>query len=85
MNVAAWVVQGALAAFYPVARCMKTLITNILQRQAIFLGRKDRSKGFVRFLSTAVHRGALGVVLPLLTGIPRLPWIIKEKHHEHET
>jgi hypothetical protein len=46
---------------------MKTFFTNMAQKQLSWA--KDRSKGFVRFVSTAAHRGALGVVLPLLTGI----------------
>jgi len=70
MNVAAWVLQGVLAAFYLVAGGMKAL-TNIAQNQMSWA--KDRPKGFVRFVGTAEILGALGIVLPLLTGI--LPWL----------
>jgi 4-hydroxybenzoate polyprenyltransferase len=34
---------------------------------------KDRSDGFIRFVGTSELLGALGVVLPLATGI--LPWL----------
>src|SRR5208337_4529979 len=70
MNVAAWVVQGMLAAFYLVVGGMKTF-TNIAQKQMSWA--KERPKSFVRFVGTAEILGALGVVLPLLTGI--LPWL----------
>ena len=67
MNIATWVIQGVLAAFYLVAGGMKTLITNMAQKQLSWA--KDRPKGFVRFVGTAEILGALGVVLPVLTGI----------------
>jgi uncharacterized membrane protein YphA (DoxX/SURF4 family) len=70
MNTAAWVVQGMLAVFYLVAGSMKTF-TNIGQKQMPWA--KDYPKGFVRFVGTAEILGALGIVLPLLTGI--LPWL----------
>ena len=70
MNIAAWVIQGVLAAFYLIAGGMKTF-TNIAQKQMPWA--KDRPKGFVRFVGTAEILGALGIVLPRLTGI--LPWL----------
>ncbi|MGA2763171.1 MAG: DoxX family protein [Spirochaetia bacterium] len=70
MNIAAWVAQGVLAAFYLIAGGMKAF-TNMAQKQMPWA--KDRPKGFVRFVGTAEILGALGVVLPLFTGI--LPWL----------
>jgi hypothetical protein len=71
MNVAAWVVQGALAVFYLVAGSMKAF-TNIAQKQMPWA--KDRPKAFVRFVGTAEILGAFGIVLPLLTGV--IPWLV---------
>jgi hypothetical protein len=70
MNVAAWVIQGALAVFYLAVGGMKTF-TDIAQKQMAWA--KERPKGFVRFVGAAEILGALGVLLPLLTGI--LPWL----------
>jgi len=70
MNIAAWVVQGVLAAFYLVVGNMKTF-TNVAQKRMPWA--KDRPKGFVRFVGTAEILGALGIVLPLLTGV--VPWL----------
>ena len=70
MNVAAWVLQGVLAVFYLVTGGMKAF-TSIAQQKMPWA--KERSNGFVRFVGTAEILGALGVVLPLLTGI--LPWL----------
>ncbi len=50
-----------------VAAGMKTFFTNMAQKQLSWA--RDRPKGFVRFVGTAEILGALGVVLPLLTGI----------------
>jgi len=71
MNIAAWAVQGVLAAFYLAAGGMKSFATNMAQKQLPWA--KDRSKGFVRFVGAAEILGALGIVLPLLTGI--IPWL----------
>jgi len=70
MNIAAWVVQGVLAAFYLAAGSMKTF-TNMAQKQMPWA--KEYPNGLVRFVGTAEILGALGIVLPLLTGI--LPWL----------
>jgi putative oxidoreductase len=70
MNIAAWVAQDVLAAFYLVVGSMKAF-TTMAQKQLSWA--KERPKGFVRFVGTAEILGALGIVLPLLTGI--LPWL----------
>ena len=66
MNIAAWVVQSMLAVFYLVAGSMK-VFKNIAQKQLLWA--KDRPKRFVQFAGAAEIPGALGIVLPLLTGI----------------
>jgi uncharacterized membrane protein YphA (DoxX/SURF4 family) len=71
MNIALWVAQILLAAMFGMAGVMKTFQTAKAKEQLPWA--KDRSDGFVRFVGTSELLGALGLVLPLLTGI--LPWL----------
>ena len=71
MNIALWIVQGLLAAMYGMAGIMKTFQTSKAKEQLPWA--KNRSDGFVRFVGTSELLGALGLILPLLTGI--LPWL----------
>lgn len=71
MNIALWIVQGLLAAMYGMAGIMKTFQTSKAKEQLPWA--KDRSDGFVRFVGTSELLGALGLILPLLTGI--LSWL----------
>ena len=71
MNIALWVAQILLAAMFGMAGIMKTFQTAKAKEQLPWA--KDRSDGFVRFVGTSELLGALGLVLPLLTGI--LPWM----------
>ena len=71
MNIALWVAQKLLAAMFGMAGIMKTFQTAKAKEQLPWA--KDRSDGFVRFVGASELLGALGLVLPLLTGI--LPWM----------
>lgn len=71
MNIALWIVQGLLAAMYGMAGVMKTFQTSKAREQLPWA--KNRSDGFVRFVGTSELLGALGLILPLLTGV--LPWL----------
>lgn len=71
MNIALWVVQVLLAAMYGMAGMMKTLQTAKAKEQLPWA--KNRSDGFVRFVGTSELLGALGLILPLITGV--LPWL----------
>ena len=71
MNIALWVVQGLLAAMYLLAGIMKTFQTAKAKQQLPWA--KNRSNEFVRFVGISELLGALGLTLPLLTGI--LPWL----------
>lgn len=71
MNIALWIAQGLLAAMYLMAGSMKTFQTAKAKEQ--FPWARDRSDGFVRFVGTSELLGALGLILPILTGI--LPWL----------
>lgn len=71
MNIILWIVQGLLAAMYGMAGVMKTFQTSKAKEQLPWA--KNRSDGFVRFVGISELLGAIGLILPLLTGIlPRL-------------
>ena len=71
MNIALWIVQGLLAIFYGMAGLMKAFQTDKAKEQ--FPWAKNRSNGFVRLVGASELLGALGLILPLVTGI--LPWL----------
>jgi len=71
MNIALWIAQGLLAAMYLMAGAMKTFQTAKTKEQMPWA--KNRSDAFVRFVGTSELLGALGLILPLVTGV--LPWL----------
>ena len=71
MNIALWVAQILLAAMYGMAGIMKTFQTAKVKEQLSWA--KNHSDGFVRFVGTSELLGALGLILPFVTGI--LPWL----------
>ena len=71
MNTILWIAQGLLAAMYLMAGIMKTFQTARAKEQMSWA--KERSDEFVRFVGILELLGALGLILPLVTGI--LPWL----------
>ena len=71
MNIALWIAQGLLAAMYLMAGSMKTFNTT-KARQAM-TWTQGRSDAFIRFVGISELLGALGLIIPLITGI--LPWL----------
>lgn len=71
MNIALWIAQGLLVAMYLMAGAMKTFMTPRAKETLTWA--KERPDGFVRFGGTSELLGALGLILPLVTGI--LPWL----------
>ena len=71
MNTALWIAQGLLAAMYLMAGIIKTFQTAKAKEQMPWA--KERSDGFVHFVGASELLGALGLILPLVTGI--LPWL----------
>jgi uncharacterized membrane protein YphA (DoxX/SURF4 family) len=71
MNIVLWIVQILLAAMYGMSGIMKTFQTAKAKEQ--FPWAKNRSYTFVRFVGISELLGALGLILPLVTGI--LPWL----------
>jgi hypothetical protein len=72
MNFWLWAAQIVLALLYGMAGMMKTTqpIPN-LARMIVWPG--DVPAGFVRFIGISEALAALGMVLPIVTGI--LPWL----------
>ena len=71
MNIALWIAQGVLAVMYLTAGQSKVFRTAKAKEQLFWA--KHRSDGFVRFVGTAELLGAIGLILPMVTGI--LPWL----------
>jgi len=71
LNIALWIAQIFLAAMYGMAGGMKTFRTAKTKEQ--FPWAKNRSEGFVRFVGISELLGALGLILPIITGL--MPWL----------
>jgi len=71
MIIALWIAQVLLAGMYGMAGSMKTF--QITKVREMMPWTKGRSDGYVRFVGVSELLGALGLILPLLTGI--LPWL----------
>ncbi|OBA58887.1 DoxX family protein [Mycobacterium sp. 1100029.7] len=73
MNIALWTAQGLLAFVYLVAGGLKVLRP---REQLVATGRldwmRDSSDGAVKALGAVEILGALGVILPVATGIARI-------------
>lgn len=72
MDIALWIAQILLALLFGMAGVMKTFQVAKVRGQMPWA--KDRSDGFIRFVGISELLGALGMILPLLTGI--LPWLL---------
>ncbi len=71
MNIALWIAQVLLAGMYGMAGSMKTM--QIAEVREMMPWSKGRSDNYVRFVGTSELLGALGMILPVLTGI--LAWL----------
>ena len=71
MNIALWIAPGLLAAMYLMAGSLKTF--RVSKARESMTWTQGRSDGFVRFIGIAEVLGALGLILPIITGI--LPWL----------
>ena len=71
MEIGLWIAQFSLLFIYGAYGSYKTFFTiKAKEKMSWTKGRSDR---FVRFVGIVELLGALGVVLPMLTGI--LPWL----------
>jgi uncharacterized membrane protein YphA (DoxX/SURF4 family) len=71
MNIALWIAQGLLTALYIVAGGMKVFTPEKMKAQ--MPEAQKHSTNFFRMIGTLELLGALGVILPMVTGI--LPWL----------
>ena len=72
MNVILWIDQGLLAVVYLLAGAPKaSWPIATLSKRVSWIGTVPA--GLVRFIGVAEMLGAIGLILPLLTGI--LPWL----------
>jgi len=73
MNIALWIVQALLAAFYGMAGSMKTFQPDKVRANPQMTWAHNQGDAYIRFVGTSELLGALGMILPLATGI--LPWL----------
>ena len=71
MNTALWIAQVLLAVMYGMAGLMKTFQTTRAKERLPWA--MNRPDSFVRFVGISEVLGALGLTLPIITGI--LPWL----------
>jgi putative oxidoreductase len=73
MNVVLWIAQGLLAAMYAMAGSMKAFQPARVRENPQMTWAHGRQDSFIRFVGTSELLGALGLILPLVTGV--LPWL----------
>jgi uncharacterized membrane protein YphA (DoxX/SURF4 family) len=70
MNIALWIAQGLLALMFLMAGSMKALQYEKAKASLAYV--KEVPKGLITFIGVAEMLGAVGVVLPLLLGLPAI-------------
>ena len=73
MNIALWIAQGLLAVIYLIAGSMKAFQPAKVRENPRMTWAHGRPDNYIRFVGTTEVLGALGLILPLATGI--LPWL----------
>ena len=73
MNIALWVAQVLLTGMYGMAGSMKTFQPDGVRKNPQMTWAHDKQDGYIRFVGVSELLGALGLILPILTGI--LPWL----------
>ena len=71
MTIVLWIAQILLAAMFGMAGIMKTFQAEKAKERMSWA--KNRPDSFIRFVGISELLGALGLILPLVTGI--LPWL----------
>ncbi|MCL4270820.1 MAG: DoxX family protein [Anaerolineales bacterium] len=73
MNIALWIAQVLLAGMYGMAGGMKTFQPDGVRKNPQMTWAHNKVDGYIRFVGVSELFGALGIILPILTGI--LPWL----------
>jgi uncharacterized membrane protein len=71
LNIGLWIVQVSLLGIYGSYGIYKTFFTEKVKEKMAWTN--GRSDNFIKFIGIAELLGAVGVFLPMVTGI--LPWI----------
>jgi uncharacterized membrane protein YphA (DoxX/SURF4 family) len=71
LNIGLWITQVSLLGIYGFYGVYKTFFPAKAKEKMPWA--KDRSENFIRFVGISELLGAIGIVLPMLTGI--LPWL----------
>ena len=73
MNIALWIAQGLLAAIYLMVGSLKVFQPAKVRENPRMSWAHERPDNYIRFVGTTEVLGALGLILPLVTGV--LPWL----------
>jgi len=73
MNIALWIAQGLLATMYLTVGSRKAFQPAKVREDPRMTWAHGRPDNYIRFVGTTEVLGALGLILPLVTGI--LPWL----------
>lgn len=73
MNIVLWIAQGSLAALYLMVGSWKAFMPAKVRENPRMGWAHGQSDNYIRFVGTTEVLGALGLILPLITGI--LPWL----------
>ncbi|MFN8435046.1 MAG: DoxX family protein [Anaerolineales bacterium] len=73
MNIALWIAQVLLAGMYGMAASMKTFTPDKVRENPQMTWAHGQSATYIRSVGIPELLGALGMILPMLTGI--LPWL----------
>jgi hypothetical protein len=71
LNIGLWIVQVSLLGIYASYGIYKTFFTEKAKEKMAWTN--GRSDNFIRFVGIAELLGAIGVVLPMVTGF--MPWV----------
>jgi uncharacterized membrane protein YphA (DoxX/SURF4 family) len=69
MNIALWIAQGLLAAMYLAVGSMKVFQPARVRENPRMTWAHRQPDSYIRFVGTVEVLGALGLILPLVTGI----------------
>ena len=73
MNIALWIIQVLLAGMYSMSGSMKAFTPDKVRTNPQMTWAHDKQDGYIRFVGVAELLGAVGLIIPALTGI--LPWL----------
>ena len=73
MVIALWIAQVLLAGMYGMAGGMKTFQPDGVRKNPQMTWAHDKQDGYIHFVGISELLGALGMILPILTGI--LVWL----------